>query len=166
MKNKEVSLQEKIVDLQFKVAFKPLLDGIAETQRKRKMNIDEMELEASQRYIDGPGGDLHPIDHLFEGVDTETILNEAQRIVDGPRQQEYGDKVKCFSRIAAMWGGYLGRQLTVFDVAHMMILLKIARNGNQYKRDSMVDVAGYAYCADLMHDQFLANSANPFNGEY
>lgn len=80
-----------------------------------------------------------------------TILEEAQKTVDGPRQQEYGDKHACFSRIGALWAAYLDVEIDAMDVAHMMILLKVVRNMNNYKRDSMVDVAGYAYCADLIH---------------
>lgn len=95
----------------------------------------------------------------------ENILEEAQHIVEGDRQLEYGDKTECFTRIANMWAGYLGVPVNQFDVAHMMIMLKLARNVHKYKRDSMVDVAGYAYCADIMHDEILAKQSQ-FNGEY
>jgi hypothetical protein len=84
------------------------------------------------------------------------ILEEAEHIVNGDRQLEYGDKRECFTRIANMWAAYLGVEVSSFDVVHMMIMLKLARNVHKYKRDSMVDVAGYAYCADIMHDEILA----------
>lgn len=80
-----------------------------------------------------------------------TILDEAKTIVEGVRRQEYGDITDSFNRIARMWGGYLGITITNQDVAHLMIMLKIARNYSAYKQDSMIDVCGYAYCADLIH---------------
>ena len=95
----------------------------------------------------------------------ESILREAERIVEGDRQLEYGDKTECFTRIGNMWSAYLGVPVSPFDVAHMMIMLKLARNVHKYKRDSMVDVAGYALCADKMHDDILAKQSK-FNGEY
>ena len=79
------------------------------------------------------------------------ILEEAQQTVDGPRKKEYGDKHACFTKIGQLWGAYLGVEIKPSDVAHLMIILKVVRNMNNYKRDSMVDVAGYAYCADLIH---------------
>ena len=92
------------------------------------------------------------------------ILEEAQHIVEGDRQIEYGDKKECFTRIANMWAAYLGVEVSSFDVVHMMIMLKLARNVHKYKRDSMVDVAGYAYCADIMHDETLAERSK-FRGD-
>lgn len=94
----------------------------------------------------------------------ENILREAERIVNGDRQLEYGDKKECFTRIANMWAAYLGTEVSAFDVAHMMIMLKLARNVHKYKRDSMVDVAGYAYCADKIHDEMLAEHSK-FRGD-
>lgn len=104
-------------------------------------------------------------DYYPEQEETMNILEEAQHIVEGSRQIEYGDKKECFTRIANMWAGYLGVSVSPFDVVHMMIMLKLARNVNKYKRDSMVDVAGYAYCADILHDEILAEQSK-FNGEY
>lgn len=96
-------------------------------------------------------------------LDEPTILEEAQGIVDGERREEYGDVNDAFMCIAGMWSSYLGSRVTKYDVAHMMIMLKLARNRNNYKADSMRDVAGYAYCADKMHacddenDEFFSN---------
>lgn len=75
------------------------------------------------------------------------ILEEAQKIVDGDRREDYGDMQESFNRISRLWSAYTGLILTANDVANMMILLKVSRNKN-YHRDSILDIAGYAYCAE------------------
>ena len=80
-----------------------------------------------------------------------TILDEAKKIVEGDRRNEYGQASECFSTIAAMWSGFLGVELTEYDVASMMIMLKLVRaKGKGFQRDSFVDVAGYAYCTEII----------------
>lgn len=81
------------------------------------------------------------------------VLEEAERIVSGVRRKEYGDVSLNFDVIAGLWSEYLGmpREITKLDVAHMMILLKIARGKNTYHRDSIVDICGYARCAEMIY---------------
>lgn len=82
-----------------------------------------------------------------------TILEEAQKIVDGDRAKEYGDMRESFTQIAAFWSAYLDVDIDTLDVAKMMMLLKISRARNSNGRDSYVDIAGYVACADkLMRD--------------
>ena len=82
----------------------------------------------------------------------ESICEEALRIQGGDRQQDYGDPTENFQDIAYMWNEYIyvakGQEshLEPRDVAHMMILMKIARNCHKPKRDNWVDIAGYAQC--------------------
>lgn len=78
-----------------------------------------------------------------------TVLQEAQEIIYGDREQTYGKPAKNLECIAKMWSAYLesmgGKELNAKDVACMMILLKTARlANNQDHRDSVVDVCGYA----------------------
>lgn len=86
----------------------------------------------------------------------ESVLMEAERIVNGARQANYGSPEDNFANIARLWNGYLVNkgitsQLAPLDVAMMMILLKIARHvGGAPKRDNLVDIAGYALCADMI----------------
>ena len=87
-----------------------------------------------------------------EKIELPNILNEAQYIVDQCRRQEYGDPGECFGQIAKMWSAYTGCEINIFDVANMMILLKVCRaNGNGFQRDSYLDIAGYAYCAENLN---------------
>lgn len=81
------------------------------------------------------------------------ILEMAQKIVDGDREQTYGDPAKNMRNIAALWTAWLRArgwnydgQLMVPDIACMMTLMKLARLANHPTHlDSQVDIAGYMY---------------------
>ena len=83
----------------------------------------------------------------------KSILDEAQKIVEGSRQQEYGTPENSFSTIGKYWSAYLGREVSAQDVAMMMVLFKVARESNQHKRDNLVDIAGYTACAATLHPE-------------
>lgn len=89
----------------------------------------------------------------------KSILDEAQKIVEGSRQQEYGTPENSFSTIGKYWSMYLstcacpGEEISAHDVAMMMVLFKVARESNQHKRDNLVDIAGYAACAATLHPE-------------
>ena len=75
------------------------------------------------------------------------MLAEAASLVDGDRNAQYGDPRQDFLRTAAMWTAYLGTEVHPHDVAAMMALLKVSRiRWSPDKRDSWVDLAGYAAC--------------------
>lgn len=84
------------------------------------------------------------------------ILTNAEKIVNGEREQQYGTPEDSFNLIAELWSAYLnsisdwGCALDVgpVDVANMMILLKIARStaGFTSHADNFIDIAGYAAC--------------------
>lgn len=87
----------------------------------------------------------------------ETILEQAQAIVQGQRRDDYGDARECFNRIAKMWSGYLGIDVTAFDVANLMITLKLCRaHGKGFQKDLYTDIAGYSYCAEIIYNQSLS----------
>lgn len=77
------------------------------------------------------------------------ILHEADAAVSGARQAVYGSPAVNLSRIASMWSTYVGRVITPRDVAIMMILVKASREVETPLRDNLVDIAGYARCAEL-----------------
>lgn len=85
------------------------------------------------------------------------LLNEATKITAQDRNAAYGEPEDNFANIAAYWNTYLTTlpkqgniiPLTAQDVAHLMILMKMARlNTNPSHRDSLVDIAGYAACGE------------------
>jgi hypothetical protein len=85
------------------------------------------------------------------------LLEEALRITSHDRNSAYGNPEDNFQNIANYWNTYLttmpgqGKILVLSsqDVAHLMILMKMARlNTNPSHRDSLVDIAGYAACGE------------------
>jgi hypothetical protein len=86
-------------------------------------------------------------DGLPEVTEREKLLDEAKRIVCGDRDQQYGKPEDNFETIAKLWSYYLTYPISKGDVAMMMILLKVAREGEKHKHDNLVDIAGYAACA-------------------
>lgn len=79
---------------------------------------------------------------------TPSVLEEAHGLIYGEREQQYGDPRESFGRIAAMWSGYLGHDVTPLDVANLMVLLKVSRTKGTFHRDSYVDMSGYAALAE------------------
>lgn len=80
------------------------------------------------------------------------ILLEAHKIINGERQNTYGQPEDSFALIARYWATYLGYNIQAKDVAIMMALFKIARIAGSNDPDSFKDCAGYI---GLAHD--LAN---------
>lgn len=76
----------------------------------------------------------------------ESILQEAERIVNGDRNQDYGDMKTSFENIAKGWSVIAGKEISAHQVGLMMVWLKICRENNKPKRDNIVDIAGYAEC--------------------
>ena len=85
------------------------------------------------------------------------IVDEAKTIVDGKRNEDYGNINDSFLRIAGLWSAYLGIHVDKFDVAKMMILLKVSRAKNANHRDSYVDIVGYVECVDKLLALDVAN---------
>lgn len=79
----------------------------------------------------------------------KSILEEAIETVDG-RMEQYGSPENCFEDIAGMWSIYLGHSITERQVAVLMVLLKVCRDRFKARRDNLVDIAGYARCAELV----------------
>ena len=77
------------------------------------------------------------------------ILEEAESIIYGDREQTYGKPGVNLERIAGQWALYLQQKfgvevsLTAEDVCWMMVDLKKCRQMNADKRDNLVDAAGY-----------------------
>lgn len=86
-----------------------------------------------------------------------SVLTEAENIVNGAREGQYGRAEDSFERIARLWNAYLinkglvaegGLLLSGNDTANLMVLLKLAREQHSHKRDNYVDIAGYAELAN------------------
>ena len=85
-----------------------------------------------------------------------TVLEEAQSLVYGERDKDYGKVTPNFSRIAQIWGAILGCEVTAEQVGLCMIGVKMARQCHKPKRDNLVDIAGYAATLEKLEKE------NPF----
>ena len=85
-------------------------------------------------------------------------LTEANEIINGERQDQYGSPENSFQIIADFWKVYIRYKFGVelilkpIDVAHLMSLFKHARMlGQKPKRDNYIDAQGYlAIAADRL----------------
>ena len=75
--------------------------------------------------------------------ETESILSEAERIVNGERQADYSDPVANFKHIADIASAIMAKDITAEECCIVMIAVKLARENYKHKRDNLVDLAGY-----------------------
>ena len=69
---------------------------------------------------------------------------EAAELVEGGRDEAYGDALTEFSRISAVFEELTGNRIPPEDMALLFICMKLVRESFRSKKDNMVDVCGYA----------------------
>lgn len=83
------------------------------------------------------------------------IMLKALTVINGERQDQYGSPEDNFEKIAEYWRTYLGiKTLNASNVAMMMVLFKIAREGlgSGKNADNVLDICGYsALYSDIMY---------------
>ena len=84
----------------------------------------------------------------------EDFLREAMVCTEESRHKTHGDKVANHKNIATLWSWYLRKEVTAYDVAMMMSLLKIARTKTgSPNKDDLIDGAAYlAIAGELRFD--------------
>ena len=90
--------------------------------------------------------DLTPADaHRSE------VLRQAEQCITQDRAATHGKAEDSFALIGKLWGVWLDREVSAYDVAMMMSLFKTARaKGNPAHADNLVDLIGYAALAAEM----------------
>lgn len=77
----------------------------------------------------------------------QSEMLEANRLVNGCRQADYGTPRENYEGIAKVWSGILSpilkRDITPEEAALMMVGLKLQRQAMKHKRDNLVDAHGY-----------------------
>ena len=92
------------------------------------------------------------------------ILEEANDIVHGDRNLSYGDPLGNHETTAILFSHFLSRKygkgttplLNAEDVCIFNILQKISREASSYRRDNLVDIAGYAANIEMIKDQEIS----------
>ena len=80
------------------------------------------------------------------------FLESVQQTID-QRGAEYGTPAENLKRISTLWSMHVGFELSEYDVAIMMVMLKLARNANDHKDDNLLDAAAYLALADSVKDK-------------
>lgn len=104
-----------------------------------------------------------------EGVPAEpSVLLEAQSLVHGDRQADYGHPIHDYAATGRIWGAIIERWLRSIDfplppegfpdvdpriATVMMQGVKLSREAGKHKRDNNVDSAGYAECTQMISDR-------------
>jgi hypothetical protein len=92
----------------------------------------------------------------MQGVDESSVAVEAQAMVYGDRQDDYGHPRDNFTVIAQLWTIVLqgklaeGEFITPEDFARCMVQVKVARQLHSPKRDNLVDAIGYLIGEDRL----------------
>ena len=88
------------------------------------------------------------------------ILEVANNLVNGNRQEDYGHPLDTHDRVAKMWSVILDADVTAEQVQLCMIALKVCRQCNKPKVDNLVDIAGYAQTTQMTIEKREENYAN------
>lgn len=89
------------------------------------------------------------------------ILQEADTLVHGARNDDYGHPLDDFSKTAKIWSAILGIDVTPEQVALCMVGVKISRQCNRPKRDNLVDGAGYFATLEMVLAEKARRAAGP-----
>jgi len=83
----------------------------------------------------------------------ESVLLEAEQLVNGDRNDDYGHPLDDFTKTAKFWSVIAGVEITAEQVGLMMCALKISRHMNRPKRDNLSDLAGYSETIAMCEDE-------------
>jgi hypothetical protein len=97
-----------------------------------------------------PGDDFvrSVLDGIFNQIseeltDYDSILEEAQDILEGDRESDYGDPVANFNRISRIASSILNETITPEQCVVVMMAVKLSREQYKHKRDNLVDLVAY-----------------------
>jgi Domain of unknown function (DUF6378) len=100
--------------------------------------------------------------------DSLPLLVEADQLINGQRQADYGDKLTNFSQMAMLINGTLAHKLlpgaliTPEDAALIMMQVKVSRLAKSPNhRDTILDIAGYAGCYAKLQEERLEGVTLP-----
>ena len=92
-------------------------------------------------------------EELEELADGDTILEEAQEILEGDRESDYGDPVANFGRIARIASSILDEDISPEQCVVVMMAVKLSREQYKHKRDNLVDLVAYTEIYNRIREQ-------------
>lgn len=85
--------------------------------------------------------------------ETESFAQEAERIINGPRKNDYGDARMNFDRWIAICDVVYGIKITSRELVSIMKALKLSRDRQKRGRDNHVDFIGYDLLDEQLHPE-------------
>ena len=85
--------------------------------------------------------------------DVDSILEEAQEILEGDRESDYGDPVANFNRISGIASSILDYTITPEECVVVMMAVKLSREHYKHKRDNLVDLVAYTEIYNRVKEQ-------------
>lgn len=79
---------------------------------------------------------------------SDSILLEADNILNGDRNEQYNDPNESFKVYAEILKATFGLELTPVEICKVQMAIKLGRLKYKYKRDSLVDLCGYS---EILH---------------
>lgn len=77
------------------------------------------------------------------------------------RANQYDAPELNLKRIADSWTNFLKREISPYEVAVMMAMLKLARLSQGYHQDTLEDAAAYIALAEMLKDTELEEKEKP-----
>jgi hypothetical protein len=75
------------------------------------------------------------------------------------RANQYDAPELNLKRIADAWTNFLKREISPYEVAVMMAMLKLARLSQGYHQDTLEDAAAYIALAEMLKDTEISEDA-------
>ena len=85
----------------------------------------------------------------------QSILLEADLILNGDRQADYSDPVDSFERISKLVSILTGKEITADDCCKVLMAVKLVRESFRHKRDNLVDLCGYSEILNRIKDKTI-----------
>lgn len=85
----------------------------------------------------------------------KSVAAAAFYAIHGEKREAYGPVTESFENIATVASIGTGKEITVTDVAMIMIALKYCREANKHDRDNLLDLCGYADLKQQLHEAQL-----------
>ena len=95
---------------------------------------------------------LKEINEHGEMVTRKNVLQIADNLTGGDRQNAYGHPAEDFARTAKFWSALFGFTVTPEQVGLAMVLLKVSREVNRHKDDNLIDCAGYVRTVEMVYE--------------
>lgn len=86
---------------------------------------------------------IRQLSEELSDFDSDSILEEAQEILEGERESDYGDPVANFNRISRIASSILDYTISPEECVVVMMAVKLSREQYKHKRDNLVDLVAY-----------------------